>query len=205
MCGQQIRRRCRRRARWSRCWCWSKRRCCMRFQRRCQLRIGQRRSPRRLRDCRRTRRIRRLWADNDWRRCDGRHDALVRLLVRLMVMMAGMRVPGKERRRSRLVVHVCMASATARQPLWVRSREQLRRRLSKVVDLVLNRPPLHRILDAVERYGTFVGQIVKHIVCLDRCFARLLVSPDEIHPRVQMVRHVVALECLALDPDKLFC
>jgi len=46
--------------------------------------------------------------------------------------------------------------------------KQLGRSLTKVVDLVLNSPLLVRIFDCLQVHRTFIGEVVKYIVGLNR-------------------------------------
>lgn len=46
---------------------------------------------------------------------------------------------------------------------------------------------VYGILNSFDVDGVLIGQVVEHVMCLDRCRTRLLVSEYEIDPFVQML------------------
>lgn len=46
---------------------------------------------------------------------------------------------------------------------------------------------VYGILNGFDVDGVLIGQVVEHVMCLDRCRTRLLVSEYEIDPLVQML------------------
>lgn len=72
-----------------------------------------------------------------------------------------------------------------------------------MADLCLHRPSLHRVCDGIEVDGAFVRHVEKHVVRVLGAGPALLAAKDEVDPVVEVLAHVLALQCLSLQSDEL--
>lgn len=123
-----------------------------------------------------------------------------------------------------------MEDVAGRIATGVRRQEELRGRLSKVGDLHLHSLPFHIVLDRLQVDSALVGEEIEQVVGSHSRGTTLLVAyarenertisgaadrlecdggwlsghtKNEVDPVVQVLRHVIALQCLSLDADEL--
>mmetsp|Transcript_60109 Transcript_60109/g.99256 ORF Transcript_60109/g.99256 Transcript_60109/m.99256 type:complete len:475 (+) Transcript_60109:1027-2451(+) len=84
--------------------------------------------------------------------------------------------------------------------MWL--AEQLMRRLSKVVNHRDDRRLLHLILNAVQVDRILIRPRIKHVLCVDRGITALFIAKNEINPFVQMQRHILGFQRIAMHAHK---
>eukprot|EP00968_Pinguiococcus_pyrenoidosus_P013260 scaffold1199_cov265-Pinguiococcus_pyrenoidosus.AAC.31 len=85
----------------------------------------------------------------------------------------------------------------------MRLGHELARGLAEVIDLLLRRVLVLRVLDLVDVDTTLVGEIEEDVVGLLGRRTSLLVAKDQIDPLVKIAAHMLTLQRLLVKPDKL--
>ena len=85
----------------------------------------------------------------------------------------------------------------------MRLGQELRRRLTKVLDLGLHGLLGDGIVDALQANGALVGQIIEDVAVADGLGSALLVAEYEIDPLVDLTRDELGLERQAVDAHKV--
>lgn len=117
---------------------------------------------------------------------------LRRLLLLLLFFATRQYIVTNLYRRAALLMHLA---------LRMRLREQLARRLTELLDLLLTRFSLLRIFNLAQIKDAFVRVRMEYVIVLETV---LLASEDQVDPLVQTLGHYIGLEGLSMLLEERF-